>query len=145
VFIVRTIRNTQIYKKSVHTSQETHCVSATKPNRLILFRETDAVYCENHTEHTDTLCGQNAELQSLNPGGTDSHHWPSKGYGLNTGLREQVTAGGNERSPEKLHSAGRQKLYSSPDVTYGDGQTNDAEMGAEYSTNGEYEKYIKKY
>jgi hypothetical protein len=24
------------------------------------FRETVAVYCENHTEHTDTLCGQNA-------------------------------------------------------------------------------------
>jgi hypothetical protein len=26
----------------------------------MLFRETDAVYYENHTEHTDTLCGQNA-------------------------------------------------------------------------------------
>jgi hypothetical protein len=49
-----------IYKNSVHTSQETHHISATKPNRLMLFRETVAVYCENHTEHTDTLCGQNA-------------------------------------------------------------------------------------
>jgi hypothetical protein len=38
---------------SVRTSQETHYVSATKPNRLMLFRETVAVYCENHTEHTD--------------------------------------------------------------------------------------------
>jgi hypothetical protein len=37
-------------------------VTATKPNRLMLFRETVAVYCENHTEHTDTLCGQNAEF-----------------------------------------------------------------------------------
>jgi hypothetical protein len=27
----------------------------------MLFRERVAVYCENHTEHTDTLCGQNAE------------------------------------------------------------------------------------
>jgi hypothetical protein len=27
------------------------------------FRETNAVYCENHTEHKDTLCGQNAEFQ----------------------------------------------------------------------------------
>jgi hypothetical protein len=27
----------------------------------MLFRETVAVYCENHTEHTDMLCGQNAE------------------------------------------------------------------------------------
>jgi hypothetical protein len=35
---------------SVRTSQETHYVSATKPNRLMLFRETVAVYCENHTE-----------------------------------------------------------------------------------------------
>jgi hypothetical protein len=25
----------------------------------MLFRETVAFYCENHTEHTDTLCGQN--------------------------------------------------------------------------------------
>jgi hypothetical protein len=39
----------------------THYVSATKPNRLMLFGETVAVYCENHTEHTNTLCGQNAE------------------------------------------------------------------------------------
>jgi hypothetical protein len=28
----------------------------------MLFRETVAVYCENHMEHTDTLCGQNAEF-----------------------------------------------------------------------------------
>jgi hypothetical protein len=66
---VRTIRNTQIhcvgrmksyviYKNSVRTSQETHNVSATETNRLMLFRETVAVYCENHTEHTNTLCGQ---------------------------------------------------------------------------------------
>jgi hypothetical protein len=45
-----------IYEHSVRTSQETHYVSTTKPNRLMLFRETIAVYCENHTEYTDTLC-----------------------------------------------------------------------------------------
>jgi hypothetical protein len=38
---------------TVHTSQETHYVTATKPNRLMLFGETVAVYCENHTGHTD--------------------------------------------------------------------------------------------
>jgi hypothetical protein len=27
----------------------------------MLFRETVAVFCENRTEHTNTLCGQNAE------------------------------------------------------------------------------------
>jgi hypothetical protein len=32
------------------------------PYRLMLFRETVTVCCENHTEHTDTLCGQNAEF-----------------------------------------------------------------------------------
>jgi hypothetical protein len=28
----------------------------------MLFGETVAVYCENHTEHTDTLYGQNSEF-----------------------------------------------------------------------------------
>jgi hypothetical protein len=31
---------------TVRTSQETHYVSATEPNRLMLFGETVAVYCE---------------------------------------------------------------------------------------------------
>jgi hypothetical protein len=31
----------------------------------MLFRETVAVYCENHTEHTNTLCGQNAEFCNI--------------------------------------------------------------------------------
>jgi hypothetical protein len=44
-----------IYVYSVPTSQETHHASATKTNRLVLFGETVDVYCENHTEHTDTL------------------------------------------------------------------------------------------
>jgi hypothetical protein len=63
----------------VRTSQETHYVSATKPNRLILFGETVAVYCENHTEHTDTLCGQNAEFCYVKAGGTYSNRWGLKG------------------------------------------------------------------
>jgi hypothetical protein len=50
------------YTNPVRTSQETHSVSATKPNRLMLSGETVAVYCENRTEHTDTLCGQNVEF-----------------------------------------------------------------------------------
>jgi hypothetical protein len=28
----------------------------------MLFGETVAVYCENHTEHIDALCGQNVEF-----------------------------------------------------------------------------------
>jgi hypothetical protein len=54
-----------IYINSIRTSQETHYVSATKPNRLMLFRETVAVYWENRTEHTDTLCGQNAQFSNI--------------------------------------------------------------------------------
>jgi hypothetical protein len=45
-----------MYKNSVHTSQETHYVSATKTNRLILFRKTITFYFENCTKHTNTLC-----------------------------------------------------------------------------------------
>jgi hypothetical protein len=50
---------------SVRTSQETHYVSATKPSRLMLFEETVAVYCANYTKHTDTFCGQNAEVAHM--------------------------------------------------------------------------------
>jgi hypothetical protein len=46
----------------IRTWQETYRVSATNPNRLMLFRENIAVYCENHMKHTTTLCGKNAEF-----------------------------------------------------------------------------------
>jgi hypothetical protein len=39
----------------------------------MLFGETVAVYCETHTEHTDTLCGQNAEFWYVKAGGTYSN------------------------------------------------------------------------
>jgi hypothetical protein len=35
----------------------------------MLFRVTLAVCCENHTEHTDTLCGQNTEFWYVKAGG----------------------------------------------------------------------------
>jgi hypothetical protein len=59
------MQSSVIYTNPVRTSQETHYVSVTKPNRLMLFRETIAVYCENHTEHTNTLRGQNAEFCNI--------------------------------------------------------------------------------
>jgi hypothetical protein len=68
-----------IYENPVHTSQETHYVSATNTNRLMLFMETVAVYCENHMEHIDTLCGQNAEFQCVKAGGTYSKYSALKG------------------------------------------------------------------
>jgi hypothetical protein len=33
----------------------------------MLFRETVAIYCDNHMEHANTLCGQNAEFGMLIP------------------------------------------------------------------------------
>jgi hypothetical protein len=52
----RIIRIIKCVGTSVRTTQETHYVSGTGSNRLMLFAET-AVYCENHTEHINTLCG----------------------------------------------------------------------------------------
>jgi hypothetical protein len=49
-------------KHWVHTSQETHHVSAIETNRFMLFGETVAVYCQNHAEYTDTLRRQNVEF-----------------------------------------------------------------------------------
>jgi hypothetical protein len=45
----------------------------------MLFGEIVAVYCENHMEHTNTLCGQNAEFWCVKAGGTYSNHWALKG------------------------------------------------------------------
>jgi hypothetical protein len=40
----------------------------------MLFRETAIVYCENQTEHTDTLCGQNAEFWYVEVRGIHDNH-----------------------------------------------------------------------
>jgi hypothetical protein len=45
----------------------------------MLFQETVAVYCENRTEQTNALCGQNAEFWYVKTGGTYSDHWALKG------------------------------------------------------------------
>jgi hypothetical protein len=77
LFIMRTIRNTQIHsvgRNSARPTQETHCVSATKPNRLMLSRETVDVYCENHMEHTDTLCVRRMQSFNVTPTTIQSHN-----------------------------------------------------------------------
>jgi hypothetical protein len=40
----------------------------------MLFKETVAVYCEKRKEHTDTLCGQNAEFYYVEAYDTYSNH-----------------------------------------------------------------------
>jgi hypothetical protein len=45
----------------------------------MLFRETVAVYCENHTEHTLALSSYNAEFPYVKLDGTYNDHWALKG------------------------------------------------------------------
>jgi hypothetical protein len=40
----------------------------------MLLREAVAVYWEIHTEHTDTVCGQNAEFWNVKTSGTYTNH-----------------------------------------------------------------------
>lgn len=53
---------------SVCTSQGTHFLSATKTTWSMLFRETVAVYCENHTKCLNTLCVHIEEFQYVKAG-----------------------------------------------------------------------------
>jgi hypothetical protein len=46
----------------------------------MLFRETAAVYCENHMEHTNTICGKNAKFVNLKTGSTYSEHCDLNDY-----------------------------------------------------------------
>jgi hypothetical protein len=60
-----------------HT-EHTDTLCGQNVDRLMLFGETVAVYCENCTGHTDTLCGQNAEFYCVKARGTYSNHWALK-------------------------------------------------------------------
>jgi hypothetical protein len=55
-------------KKEVPIGLKTNFVTttdqATKPNRLMLFREITSVYCENHMKHVNTVCGKNYGLMN---------------------------------------------------------------------------------
>jgi len=45
----------------------------------MLYKEIIAVCSEIHTKHTNTVCGQNAKLVNVKPGGTYSDHWALEG------------------------------------------------------------------
>jgi hypothetical protein len=48
----------------------------------MLFRETVAVYFENLTEHTDILCGQNAEFWYVKAARTCTNHQDLNGWNV---------------------------------------------------------------
>jgi hypothetical protein len=52
-----------------------------KPQQVNAVWETIAVYCENHTEHRNILCGRNAEFQYMLKRVVHIHsnHWALKG------------------------------------------------------------------
>jgi len=41
----------------------------------MLYRETIAVCSEIHSQHTNTVCGQNVEFVTVKPGGACRNHW----------------------------------------------------------------------
>jgi hypothetical protein len=45
----------------------------------MLLRETNAVYCGNHTKHKNTFFGENLDLWYVKACGTDNKHWALKG------------------------------------------------------------------
>jgi hypothetical protein len=45
----------------------------------MLYREIIVVCSEIHTEHINTLCGQNVGFVNVKPGGTQSNNWALKG------------------------------------------------------------------
>jgi len=46
----------------------------------MLYREIIAVCSQIHMKHINTLCGKNAELVNVKPGGTNSDHFALEGY-----------------------------------------------------------------
>jgi hypothetical protein len=60
-------------------SQETHYVSTIEPNRLMLFGDTVAVYCNSHSDREHTLCEENTVFRLAKGSSTDSYHSALKG------------------------------------------------------------------
>jgi hypothetical protein len=62
-----------MFNNSICIAKKTQHFSMTKDNWLILFKETIAVYSENHMKHIK------AGLLNVETGATWIYHWTSKG------------------------------------------------------------------
>jgi hypothetical protein len=58
------------FTNSARTAKKTPHITVTKTNRLTLFKEMIAVYCENHTKPVT-----NSQLLTVKAGGTYSYHY----------------------------------------------------------------------
>jgi hypothetical protein len=73
------LRVRSLCEASSSVSQDTHCISIRKTHHLVWFRAIIAVYCENHAECVNTLCGQKQRYFGVEAGDTRSYHCALKG------------------------------------------------------------------
>jgi hypothetical protein len=64
-------------KHQQHSGAEAS-ITVTKTNWLLLYSETVALYCESHTEHTNTVCVEKLEFSDANTGGVYSNQYAFK-------------------------------------------------------------------
>jgi hypothetical protein len=94
---------------------------AAHPRRL---KEISAVYSENHTKPTNTICGKNSVILVIKVGGTYSNHWalwlslsamkvPREGkYSFYTFLNSTLDGvSGQRNAPAALYSRERTTRY----------------------------------
>jgi hypothetical protein len=53
-------------------------MSFVKTSWLMLFRELIDIYCESHTKHVNTACGENTEPLNFTAGHTCGYYFASK-------------------------------------------------------------------
>jgi hypothetical protein len=69
-FILDTFHPETLYINIQMVPHRKHITSsAAKINRIILFTVKKPIYFENRAQHTNTLCGQNAEIYYVKAGG----------------------------------------------------------------------------
>jgi len=70
-----------MYKDPVCSAKETLSISVIRvqTSQLVLYREIIAVCSQIHTQHINTLCGQNLGILNVKPAGAYSAHWGLQG------------------------------------------------------------------
>ena len=82
----------------------------------MLYREIIAVCSEIHTEHINTLCGQNVELSSVKHGGGGGH-WALKGHVTGLCLTHRHTTARGSVSEGRHPQSDRQTVQLLEDCT----------------------------